>query len=108
MFLEGWFSDSLPAAPIERLSVLRLDGDMYGSTMDSLTNLYAKVSSGGFVIVDDYAPEGCRQAVTATDRGIDDPVWDIDGVGSYGGRRADTPLLGAEMARPMGIHRCIV
>jgi O-methyltransferase/8-demethyl-8-(2,3-dimethoxy-alpha-L-rhamnosyl)tetracenomycin-C 4'-O-methyltransferase len=85
VFLEGWFSDSLPAAPIERLSVLRLDGDMYGSTMDSLTNLYAKVSSGGFVIVDDYALEGCRQAVTdfRTDRGIDDPVCDIDGVGSY-------------------------
>ena len=35
-FLEGWFADTLPQAPIERLAVLRLDGDMYGSTMDAL------------------------------------------------------------------------
>jgi Macrocin-O-methyltransferase (TylF) len=28
-FLEGWFEDTLPTAPIERLAVLRLDGDMY-------------------------------------------------------------------------------
>src|SRR5439155_1101033 len=26
-FLKGWFRDTLPAAPIERLAVLRLDGD---------------------------------------------------------------------------------
>jgi O-methyltransferase len=32
-FLVGWFRDTLPSAPIERLAVLRLDGDMYESTM---------------------------------------------------------------------------
>jgi O-methyltransferase len=63
-FLKGWFKDTLPTAPIERLAILRLDGDMYSSTMDSLTNLYAKVSVGGFVIVDDYGEiASCRQAV---------------------------------------------
>lgn len=64
-FLKGWFKDTLPVAPIQKLSILRLDGDMYESTMDALTNLYPKLSKGGYVIIDDYrAIESCRQAVT--------------------------------------------
>jgi hypothetical protein len=63
-FLEGWFSDTLPKAPLERLAVIRLDGDMYESTMDALTNLYPKLASGGFLIVDDYgAVPACNEAV---------------------------------------------
>jgi O-methyltransferase len=88
-FLEGWFADTLPSAPIERLAVLRLDGDMYASTMDALEPLYPKVSPGGFVIVDDYALPGCRRAVDeyrARD-GIDEPIVDIDGMGVFWRRR---------------------
>lgn len=63
-FLEGWFRDTLPEAPMERLAVARLDGDMYESTMDALVNLYPKLSVGGYVIIDDYgAVPTCRQAV---------------------------------------------
>ena len=63
-FLQGWFKDTLPGAPIERLALLRLDGDLYESTMDSLNNLYDKLSPGGFVIVDDYnAFPQCKEAV---------------------------------------------
>ena len=63
-FLEGWFKDTLPDAPIEALSVLRLDGDYYESTIQTLEALYERVSVGGFVIVDDYLHlEACRQAV---------------------------------------------
>jgi Macrocin-O-methyltransferase (TylF) len=63
-FLKGWFRDTLPRAPVERLAVLRLDGDLYESTMDALTALYPKVSRGGYVIVDDYNDiPACRQAV---------------------------------------------
>jgi len=64
-FLKGWFCDTLPKAPIEKLAILRLDGDLYHSTMDSLNNLYHKVSKGGYVIVDDYYTwESCRRAVS--------------------------------------------
>jgi len=63
VFLPGWFSDTLPTAPIERLAILRFDGDMYGSTMDVLTNLYPKLSTGGFCIIDDYGLRRCQQAV---------------------------------------------
>lgn len=85
-FLKGWFKDTLPAAPIERIALLRLDGDMYESTMDALRALYAKVSVGGCVIVDDYgAVEACRKAVHdfRTQHGIVDPIRDIDGLGAW-------------------------
>jgi O-methyltransferase len=63
-FLKGWFKDTLPGAPIDRLAILRLDGNLYESTWDALSALYDKVSPGGFVIVDDYgALDACKQAV---------------------------------------------
>jgi O-methyltransferase len=46
-FLVGWFEDTLPNAPIDRLAVLRLDGDMYSSTIQVLTTLYPRLSPGG-------------------------------------------------------------
>lgn len=89
-FLEGWFSDTLPNAPIERLAVLRIDGDMYGSTMDVLESLYPKVSVGGFVIVDDYGeiPQ-CRAAVEdfRSEHKISEPLQRIDGSGVFWRRR---------------------
>ena len=41
--LKGWFSETLPKAQIEKISFLRLDGDLYVSTMDALKALYDKV-----------------------------------------------------------------
>jgi hypothetical protein len=86
VFLKGWFRDTLPGAAIDRLAILRMDGDMYESTADALRCLYDKVSPGGFVIVDDYCVvEGCRKAVNdfREARGIDDAIEQIDGVGVY-------------------------
>ena len=51
VFLKGWFEETLPDAPVEKISVLRADGDMYGSTMDILDNLYPKLQSGGFALL---------------------------------------------------------
>jgi hypothetical protein len=85
VFLEGWFKDTLPAAPIEALSVLRLDGDMYQSTMEALQNLYPKLSSGGYCIIDDYGIETCREAVTdfRAERDICCPIQEIDPTSVY-------------------------
>jgi O-methyltransferase len=63
IFLEGWFRDTLQTAPIEKLSILRLDGDMYESTIQALEALYSKVSPGGFIIIDDYILKPCARAV---------------------------------------------
>ena len=66
--VKGWFRDSL--APmvavhnVQSISFLRLDGDLYDSTHDPLVHLYAKLSPGGIVYVDDYfAFNGCRKAI---------------------------------------------
>jgi hypothetical protein len=56
-FLKGWFKDTLPTAPIGALAIMRLDGDYYESTMDALTNLYDKLSVGGYAIIDDYGED---------------------------------------------------
>ncbi len=85
-FLPGWFRDTLPDAPIERLAILRLDGDLYESTIQALEALYDRVSPGGFVIVDDFGVfPNCRQAVAdfRAARAIEDPIRDIDGSGVY-------------------------
>ncbi|OHB49668.1 MAG: macrocin O-methyltransferase [Planctomycetes bacterium GWF2_41_51] len=63
-FIEGWFHETLYTAAVDKISLLRLDGDMYESTYVSLEALYNKVSAGGFIIVDDYGYiESCRKAV---------------------------------------------
>ena len=65
-FLPGWFNETLPSAPIDKLAVLRLDGDYYESTMDTLVSLYPKLSVGGYVIIDDWGLDrmcGEKQAV---------------------------------------------
>jgi O-methyltransferase len=81
VFLEGWFKDTLPTAPVDTISVLRLDGDMYESTIQALDALYHKVSVGGAVIVDDYFLKPCAQAVDEfrTRHGITSPLVPIDG-----------------------------
>ncbi len=91
-FLKGWFRDTLPDAPIERLAVLRLDGDLYESTIQALECLYDRLSAGGYVIVDDYGNvAGCRQAVHdfRAQRGINDPIRPIDWAGVYWRRSGD-------------------
>ena len=85
-FLKGWFRDTLPGAPIEKLAVLRLDGDLYESTMDALTSLYPRLSPGGYVIIDDYSViPACRQAVHEfrDANGITAPITTIDAQGVF-------------------------
>lgn len=81
VFVEGWFSESLPGLRDRRWSVIRLDGDLYESTMDALVNLYPQLSVGGFVIVDDYwEMDSCRAAVEDFRRSmeIDAPLQRVD------------------------------
>lgn len=84
-FLEGWFKDTLPTAPIGKLAVIRLDGDMYESTIQAIEALYDKLSPGGFLIVDDYFLPPCAKAIHdfRDASGITDPIMEIDGIGSF-------------------------
>jgi O-methyltransferase len=85
-FLEGWFCDTLPQAPVETLAVLRLDGDLYQSTMDALVALEPRVSPGGYVIVDDYGGwASCRAAVDdyRASNNIAEPIETVDWTGAW-------------------------
>lgn len=79
-FLPGLFADTLPKAPIGKISLLRLDGDLYSSTLDVLNALYDKVEPGGYVIVDDYALAPCKQAVDEfrLAHGITSPITQLN------------------------------
>lgn len=83
-FLPGWFKDTLPDAPIDRIAVLRLDGDLYESTIQALDALYPRLSPGGYCIIDDYNIAACRQAVAEyrKEHGISAEIVNIDGTGA--------------------------
>lgn len=84
-FVKGWFSDTLPGLEVEKLALLRLDGDMYESTIVALENLYPKLSIGGYVIVDDYGLPNCRRAIAdyREFHGIDTDLVAIDNSSVY-------------------------
>lgn len=86
IFLKGWFKDTLPTAPIEKIAVARLDGDLYQSTMESLDSLYHKISIGGFLIIDSYGDEEyCKEAVHdfRKKHSINEKITAIDYCGVY-------------------------
>lgn len=63
-FVKGWFKDTLPKLKGHSWAVIRVDADMYESTMQALELLYPDLSVGGYVIVDDYGGlESCKAAV---------------------------------------------
>ena len=84
-FVQGWFKDTLPTLPLHELALLRLDGDMYESTIQCLRWLYDRVAVAGFVVIDDFGLPPCRQDVEdfRRERAITDPLIDIDGMAVY-------------------------
>jgi hypothetical protein len=84
--LKGWFKDSMKNPPFDKLSLLRLDGDMYSSTWEVLENLYDKLSVGGYLIIDDFgAIPSCREAVNdfRSHKNIREPIQQIDWTGIF-------------------------
>jgi len=60
---KGWFQDTVPEWRDDPIALLRLDGDLYESTLVCLEHLYPSLSPGGVLIVDDYTLGGCFKAV---------------------------------------------
>lgn len=61
-FIGGFFNESLPG-PVKQLALLRIDADMYTSITDVLERAYDRMSSGGFVVFDDYKFGQARLAI---------------------------------------------
>jgi hypothetical protein len=86
VFLKGWFRDTMSKVESSQLAIIRLDGDMYESTIDPLVHLYDRLSAGGWVIVDDYGViPACKQAVHDffEMKGIQPRLRAIDGIGIF-------------------------
>ena len=66
-FVKGWFENTVPSTRdrIQKLAILRIDGDWYESTKVCLEGLFGKVQPGGVVIIDDY--DSCIGAKRAVD-----------------------------------------
>jgi len=68
---KGFFGDSLINHPNNPIAILHVDGDLYQSYIDTLQNLYPKVSKGGLIVFDDFLAQkddnerwpGARKAV---------------------------------------------
>lgn len=80
IFVPGWFKDTLHTLPLGQLSILRLDGDYYESTMTALNVLYPKLAPGGYCIIDDYCLLTCTRATDdyRAAHNITDPLVKID------------------------------
>lgn len=63
VYVKGWFQNTVPVTDTGPLAILRLDGDLYGSTKVCLEHLYPKLVPGGFCILDDWHLAGERRAV---------------------------------------------
>ena len=86
VFVKGFFRDTLPSLDAGPFSLIRLDGDMYESTIIALDSLYPKLTPGGYVIIDDYgAILQCKNAVTdfRTKHGIDAEITMVDWTGAW-------------------------
>lgn len=88
VFVKGFFEHSLPGPIKDRpIAILRLDGDLYSSTIQVLEALYHQVSPGGYVIIDDYNCAGlaCKDAVSdfRQTRNITAPLVHIDSISAY-------------------------
>ena len=84
VFVEGWFNESMSRVPSKQIAVLRLDGDMYESTICPLEHLYDRVPEGGWIIVDDYhVVPACKAAVHDffSGRSLKPVLHEIDGTG---------------------------
>ena len=73
-FVKGYFNETLHNIEEELWAHIRLDGDLYDSTVDAIGVLYPKLMSEGNVIIDDYnwCPNPIHLDVCPCKRAIDE------------------------------------
>lgn len=85
VFVEGFFEETLHKIS-DTFAIIRLDGDMFDSTMVALNNLYPKLNDRGFIIIDDYwSITACKAAVDSyrAMKGITNQITTIDSDGIF-------------------------
>lgn len=86
IFIKGFFGETLPNNNlIEKLAILRMDGDMYESTYDVFYSCYDKLVDSGVCIIDDFCLKGARECTHdfRQARNIQDILVTVDRCGVY-------------------------
>jgi len=97
IFVKGFFRDSMfpLSKEVKRLSIMRLDGDIYESTVDVLYHLYDKLSLGGYTIIDDWfgfpAKTACEDFFKV--HGINPKIIAIDNLSVYWKKTEEVKIL---------------
>jgi O-methyltransferase len=52
--VKGWFNETTPHSPVQKIALLHCDGDLYESTRTTLESFYHKVVPGGYIVSNDY------------------------------------------------------
>lgn len=69
---KGYFNDTLPTSPVEKIALLHLDVDLYDSYKVCLDNLWGKVQVGGIVLFDEYKQKDTQKVFPGAARAIDE------------------------------------
>lgn len=79
-FLPGPFDQTLPEAPVEKISLLLLGDSVREDAGVVLDALYDRLAVGGFVFIDRYSAPECKEAVDEfrARRGITEPMERVD------------------------------
>lgn len=86
IFIKGFFGETLPNNElVQKLSILRMDGDMYESTYDVFHSCYDKLTDKGVCIIDDFCLKGARDCTHdfRQQRNIRDEIVTVDKCGVY-------------------------
>ena len=69
---KGYFEDTLPFSKVEKIALLHLDVDLYGSYKTCLDELYHKVVPGGVILFDEYKQSDTQQVFPGAAKAIDE------------------------------------
>ena len=64
---KGYIPDTFAGLESHRIALAHIDVDIYKSVIDSLEFIWPRLSSGGFVVLDDYGFPSCPGALQAVD-----------------------------------------
>ena len=79
-FVPGFFEETMATLQDRHWSLIRLDADSYRATRLTLEALYPRLAVGGYLIIDDYFLDKCREAVDdfRSEHGITEPLEFVD------------------------------
>jgi len=99
-FIQGPPAETLAEAPLDDVALLRVDGHDADDVRGALEAVYARMSPGGFVVVDDYWDERCQAAVEAfrSEHGVVEPLERIDWSGAAWRKSAEEQTIPAQAA----------